>query len=59
MTKLKSKIKREISLPRIRRPIIISIDPETQEISLKEKGVRQEYRISIMALYIYLVRDSG
>ena len=59
MTKLNKYLKREIPVPRIRRSIIIGIDPETQEISLREKGSRREYKIQILALYMLLVKGEN
>ena len=57
MTKLNKVIKRELPIPRIRGSIIIELDPETQEISLREKGNRRVYKISILALYALLVKE--
>lgn len=58
MTKLNKPLKREVSIARIKRPIIISIDPETKILSLREKGARRGYNISIISLYALLVRES-
>jgi len=56
MTKLNKPVKREISLPKIKRPIIVELDPEAKTITLREKGGRKGYSILIMALYTFLVR---
>lgn len=57
MTKLNKFLRREVPVPRLRRSIIIGIDPETQEISLREKGGRKEYTIPILTLYALLVKQ--
>jgi hypothetical protein len=59
MTKLNKYLRRELPISRLRRSIIIGIDPETQEISLREKGSRTEYKISIIALYTFLVKQEN
>ena len=56
MVKLNKPLKREISLPKIRRPIIVELDPESQEITLREKGARKGYSIPIATLYVILVK---
>lgn len=57
MTKLNKTIKREVSLPKVKRPIIVELDPESKTITLREKGVRGKgYSIPIMTLYVMLVR---
>ena len=58
MTTLTKPIKREISVPPVRRPIIVLIDPETKEIRLREKGCRTEYAIHVATLYALLVKYS-
>lgn len=57
MTKLKS-IKREVSLPKIRHGVIISIDAESKKIILYEKGCRRKYGIEILALFELLIRKN-
>jgi len=63
MTKLKRSIKREIELPKMRRPLIISLDLEGQKLILYEKGSRLKYSIRLLALYSLLVfkdmKDEG
>jgi hypothetical protein len=56
MTKLNKYLRREIQVPKSRRPFIIGIDPENQEISLREKGTRKTYKMSILALYFLMVK---
>ena len=56
MTKLNKYLRRELPISRLRRSIIIGIDPENQEISLREKGTRKTYKMSILALYFLMVK---
>jgi len=56
MTKLNKYLRRELPIARIRHSIIIGIDPETQEISLREKGTQKTYKMSILALYFLMVK---
>ncbi|MCX6568019.1 MAG: hypothetical protein NT147_03075 [Candidatus Aminicenantes bacterium] len=58
MTTLTKPIHREVAVPRFNRPVVVTIDPETQKIILREKGCRTEYAISIAALYALLVKES-
>jgi CO dehydrogenase nickel-insertion accessory protein CooC1 len=58
MTKLARAVKREVDIPRM-RPVIVTIDPETKTIQLREKGSRTGYEIHIQALYILLVRGGA
>lgn len=56
MTKLSKPLKREVSVSRIRRPVIVEIDPRAQKITLREKGLRNGYSIPILTPYSLLVR---
>jgi len=55
MTKLSKSIKREVSLPKVRHGVIISIDAERKKIFLHEKGSRTKYGIDILSLFELLI----
>ncbi len=58
MTKLSKSIKREVSLPKVRNGVIISIDAESKKIILNEKGCRRKYGIDILTLFeLLIIRD--
>jgi hypothetical protein len=59
MTKLNKPIRRELSLPKILRPVILTIDPELKQITLREKGCREDYSIGILELFCLLIRRGG
>lgn len=56
MTTLRKPLKREVAVPRM-RPVIVTIDPDLQTITLREKGVRREYSIRIQTLFTLLVKQ--
>jgi hypothetical protein len=59
MTKLNKPIRRELSLPKINRPIILTVDPDLKQITLREKGCHEDYSIGILELYCLLIRRGG
>ena len=51
MTKLDKRIRREISIPRINRPVIVELDPETKRIGFHEKGCRKTYWMPLQTAF--------
>ncbi len=57
MTTLTRPIKREVEgVGGIRRPIIVTLDPETKRIGLSEKGCRKVYWIAIQTVLMLAIR---
>jgi hypothetical protein len=57
VTTLRKPIKREVEgIGGVRRPIIVTLDPETKRIGLSEKGCRKVYWIAIQTVYALAIR---
>jgi len=56
MTKLAKPIKREMTAGGIRRPLIVTLDPETQRIGIAEKGCRTVYWMRLQTFYALAIR---
>lgn len=55
MIKLIRPIKRSLTIPRISRPVIIEIDPETKTLGFHERGCRKVYRLPIHTAFMMAV----
>ena len=58
MTKLNKTIKREVTIPRVNRPVIVELDPETKRIGFHEKGCRRVYWMPIQTAYTLAILQS-
>ena len=60
MTKLNGKsIKREMIVPRLRRPLVIELDERTQVVRMWEKGCREHYFLPALAIYEMMIRQDS
>ena len=55
MTKLKKKVKRELDIPSINKPVVIEVDPETKRLGFREKGCRRTFWLPIKTAYMMAV----
>jgi len=59
MTALTKTIKREVTVPRINRPVIITIDPDTKRLGFHEKGCRKVFWLPIATAFEMAVRSDN
>jgi len=56
VTTLTRPIKREVPVGGIRRPLVVTLDPETKRIGIAEKGCRKVYWIALATVYALAIR---
>ena len=57
MTTLTRPIKREVAVTRFQKPIVVTLDPDTQRIGFHEKGARTIYWLPIATAYALAIRS--
>jgi hypothetical protein len=56
MTRLAKSIAREVAVGGMRKPLIVTIDPESQRIGIHEKNCRTIYWLPIMTVFALAIR---
>jgi hypothetical protein len=56
MTRLAKPLKREMDAGGIRRPLVVTLDPDSQRIGITEKGCRTVYWMRLQTFYALAIR---